>query len=180
MKPLDILVCINDRKDLFSKVKRWAMGRYEHVEMYLGVLDVPGTEKDIPMLYETDNRGVVIQTVKHKQRRHVRVMRFTVRSKQRTEELIQTAVDIASESSSYYDWKGLVKFAALRVLREKFGVYRPLLKYKRDRRMICSEAVAEVFWRNGMLILPKNIIPVPADFANPTDKLAYIEETHLK
>jgi hypothetical protein len=30
--------------------------------------------------------------------------------------------------------------------------------------MICSEAVAEAFWRAGIDILPQDVIPLPGDF----------------
>ena len=60
LEPCDVLVCLNARKDFFSRIKRLAMGRYEHVEMYLG-----DKFYKIPLLVESDNRGVVIQNVAH-------------------------------------------------------------------------------------------------------------------
>jgi hypothetical protein len=48
-------------------------------------------------------------------------------------------------------------------LYEKFGIPMPS-KYVRDQQMICSEAVAETFWRAGFLVLPQNVIPLPPDF----------------
>ncbi len=173
MNPCDILVCINDRKDLFSRIKRWVMGRYEHVEMYLG-----DKFYDIPLLYESDNRGVVIQNVAHQRGRKVRVMRLelTVRKRAR---LVRTAVRIASDSRSYYDWIGLIRFAALRVLREKIHKNWSLKLYQRDPKMICSEAVAEIFWRNKIDILPKDIVPVPADFAKDSQTLEFVAEGNL-
>lgn len=170
LKPCDVLVCINDRQDTFSKVKRWAMGRYEHVEMYLGV-----EFADIPILIESDNRGVVIQNVAHQDGRHVRAMRPGSIQK-----LIRKAVEIASDSKSYYDWFGLIRFAAVRVLREKFGKKYPLTyRYKRDPKMICSEAVAEIFWRNDIDVLPTDLTPVPADFADESDTLSFVAEGKL-
>ena len=38
LQPGDILVNVNDRKDPFSIVERWAVGPYEHVFMYMGNL----------------------------------------------------------------------------------------------------------------------------------------------
>lgn len=174
LEPCDLLVCLNDRKDLFSRIKRLAMGRYEHVEMYLG-----DRFYKIPLLVESDNRGVVIQNVAHQRGRHVRVMRPILLGKEKMK-LIRTAVKIASDSRSYYDWWGLIRFAALRVLREKFGRKRPLTyQYKRDPKMICSEAVAEIFWRNKVDILPKDLTPVPADFADESSVLEFITEGRL-
>ena len=183
LQTCDVLVCINDRKDLFSRIKRAAMGRYEHVEMYLG-----DTFHKIPLMVESDNRGVVIQSMKHQEGRHVRVMRVSSillvevacnAGKVNLNKLVKTAVQIASDSRSYYDWFGLVRFAALRVLRNKFGITRPLTyRYKRDPKMICSEAVAEIFWRNKMEILPRDLTPIPADFAF-SNHLIYIGEGFL-
>ena len=174
LEPCDVLVCLNDRKDLPSRIKRWAMGRYEHVEMYLG-----DKFYKIPLLVESDNRGVVIQNVAHQRGRHVRVMRPMLLGKEKTK-LIRTAVRIASDSRSYYDRWGLLRFAALRVLREKLGRRRPLTyQYKRDPKMICSEAVAEIFWRNKLDVLPTDLTPIPADFADDSSILEYITEGNL-
>ena len=115
LKACDVLLCLNDRKGLGSRLKRWAMGRYEHVEMYLG-----DKFYKIPLLFKSDNRGVVIQNVAHQRGRHVRVMRPMLMGREKPK-LIRTAVRIASDSRSYYDWWGLIRFAALRVLREKFA-----------------------------------------------------------
>ena len=38
LEPGDILVNVNDRNAPFSIVKRWAVGPYEHVFMYMGNL----------------------------------------------------------------------------------------------------------------------------------------------
>ncbi len=36
LEPADILVTVNNRKDPLSRLKRWAVGPYDHVLMYLG------------------------------------------------------------------------------------------------------------------------------------------------
>jgi len=174
LQACDVLVCLNNRQDTFSKIKRWAMGRYEHVEMYLGV-----GFTDIPLLVESDNRGVVIQNVAHQDGRRVVVMRPNL-TKKEIKMLIKKAVEVASDNKASYDWFGALRYAALRVLREKFGIKRPLIhKYKRDPKMICSEAVAEFFWRSGIDVLPQDIVPIPADFAEETDILSYVELGNL-
>lgn len=38
-------------------------------------------------------------------------------------------------------------------------------KYIRDAVMVCSEAVAEVFWRNGLDMVSGETILLPEDFA---------------
>ena len=175
LEPCDVLVCINDRKDMFSKIKRWAMGRYEHVEMYLGI-----EFTDIPLLVESDNRGVVIQNVAHQGGRHVRVMRPDYLTKKQTKTIIRKAVEIASNSKSSYDWIGLIRFAGLRVLRNKFGIKRPITyKYKRDPKMICSEAIAEMFWRSDINILPTYLTPIPEDFSRESHVLCTVNEGNL-
>jgi len=45
--------------------------------------------------------------------------------------------------------------------------------------MICSEAVAEIFWRNKVDVLPKDLTPVPADFADDSTVLEFITEGRL-
>lgn len=168
----DVLVCINDRKNPLSRIKRGAMGRYEHVEMYLG-----DNFYGIPLLYESDNRGVAIQNVAHQRGRKVRVMRPKLTDEEKVA-IIRTAVKIASDSKSHYDWLGLIRFAALRVLRRKIYKGRPL-NYRRDNKYICSEAVAEAYWLNDVGILPKERVPIPADFAKESATLTCVAEGNL-
>ncbi|GAH70976.1 unnamed protein product, partial [marine sediment metagenome] len=49
------------------------------------------------------------------------------------------------------------------VILEKLHL-RILLKYQRDERMICSEAVLEVFLRAKVPVLPKDVVPLPGSF----------------
>jgi len=173
VKSGDVLVCVNNRNDLFSKIKRWAMGPYEHVESYIG-----NGLYGIPLLVESDNRGVVLQNIAHQDGRRVMVMR-PIRNVRR-KDLVSQAVIIASDSKSDYDWTGGLKLAAFRVLREKFGIKRPLLRvYERDKKMICSEAIAELFWRSDIPVLPDNVVPIPADFAVDSDWLNYVGEGNM-
>jgi len=157
LESADIILYVNDRKDWFSTFKRWASGRYEHVSMYIGKFH------DIPMLYESDGRGVVIQNVAHQTGRSVVIMRPEITQIQKNK-VIKTAFDIASSDKSYYDYFAIVKSAIPRLLKEKFSFLPVPSQYIRDAMMICSEATAEPFWRNGIEILPQDVIPLPIDY----------------
>jgi len=153
----DLLLCVNDRTDLFSKAKRKMMGRYEHISMYIGTFHY------IPMLYESDGRGVVIQNIAHQTNRQVVVMRPELEFRDK-HSIVTTAINIASKGKSHYDYLSLMHSAIPRVIKEKFPFIPIPSHYIRDDMMICSEACAEPFWRNNIIILPKNIIPLPSDF----------------
>jgi hypothetical protein len=63
---------------------------------------------------------------------------------------------------SFYDYVQAGK-EGLSLIFMKFHLPVPL-KYQRDGLYICSEAVAEPFWRNSILILPENRCPLPGDY----------------
>jgi hypothetical protein len=182
--PLDILVYINDRKDLFSRIKRWAIGPYEHVSIYLG--KAWGT----PLKYESEGRGVAIKSLASDTGLPVVVMRATLTQEEKDKVFI-SILDICSNSGSYYDYFAVVKYCLPRIIERKFHFKLPT-KYKRDSYMICSEAAAEPFWRNYMRVLRCDTlrrsffagnklleeinttpIPMPSDFVN-SDSLKYI------
>ena len=167
LEPADLILCVNDRTDWFSSFKRWGSGRYEHIAMYIGKFH------DIPMLYESDGRGVAIQNVAHQTGRPVVIMRPEL-TKTQMRKIIKTAFDIASDDKSYYDYLGLIRTAIPRILKEKFSFLPIPSQYVRDAMMICSEATAEPFWRNSIDILPRDVIPIPTDyFTSPILKYAY-------
>jgi len=155
LEPADLLLCINDRTDLFSSIKRSFMGRYEHISMYVGNFH------SIPMLYESDGRGVAIQNIAHQTGRPIVVMRPLIEDK---DSIVATAINIASQDKSYYDYLSLLHSAIPRVLKEKLPFIPIPSHYVRDDMMICSEACAEPFWRLGIAVLPRTIIPLPGDF----------------
>ena len=157
LEPADILLCVNDRTDIFSRIYRGAIGRYEHVSMYIG------TFCDIPMLYESDGRGVVLQNVAHQTGRPVVVMRPLIEWKYK-HSVVATAINIASQDSSHYDYLAIMHSAIPRVIKEKLPFLPIPSRYIRDDVMICSEACAETFWRRNILVLPKTVIPIPGDF----------------
>jgi len=154
----DIFVYVDEGKGFTSTISRWAIGRYNHVSMYIGK-----AFGDIPFIYESNGRGVSIVSLQHQTGRLVTVMRpqLTDPIKQI---IIYHAMFIASEKKSYYDYLSYVHFCLPRVLKEKFPFLPIPSLYYRDDQMICSEAVAECYWRVGIDILPQDIVPLPGDF----------------
>jgi len=151
----DILVYVDEGTGFTSSISRWAIGRYNHVSMYIG--EAFG---DIPFIYESNGRGASIVSLQHQTGRLVTVMR----PQMLMENVVNKAITIASDPQSYYDYLSYVTNCLPRVLMEKLPWLPLPLKYQRDIFLICSEAVAEAFWRVGIDILPKDIIPLPGDF----------------
>lgn len=174
----DILVNVNNRKDLFSRIKRWAMnGPYEHVFMYMGRL---GIERSgyissygwtVSMLFESAGRGVVLQSLSNRYGQQVVVMRLkSEHDRKRLPYVLDEAIKLASESQAFYDYLCIVKYILPRLICEKLGLPMPL-KWHRDPWHICSEAVFEVFYRAKLvdILLPYCRPPLPGDFV--TDSL---------
>ena len=152
----DVLLYINDGGDFLSTISRWATGRYSHVAMYLGK-----AWGDVPFLYESNGRGVSIQSLQPDKGRPVKVLRLLNCP---TAGLVRQAVMLASDDKAYYDYHAIAWHCVPRVLKRKFPFLPIPPKYVRDKKMICSEAVAEVFWREGIDVLPRDIVPLPGDF----------------
>ncbi|MBA7676224.1 hypothetical protein ES703_84465 [subsurface metagenome] len=173
LEPGDILVNVNRRNDPFSKVKRWLAGPYEHVFMYMGRLGLlrGGHSSDlwnVPMLFESSGRGVVLQSLSNRYQEVV-VMRLKAEAdRKRIPRVLDEAIKLASDSQSYYDYLCIVRFAIPRLICEKLGLPMPL-KYHRDPWHICSEAVNEVFIQGGLELLYLEDVPLPGDFV--TDSL---------
>jgi len=192
--PLDFLVYINTRTDWFSRLKRWAVGPYEHVAIYLG------EAWGMPLKYESEGRGVSIKSLLTDTNLPVVVVR-TQLTQEQADKVFVTIMDICSNPESYYDYAAVVKYCLPRILKEKFHIELPVY-YKRDAYMICSEAAAEPFWRNIIPILKMDDvkavmarseikklekqwqsafeldIPMPSDFVN-SDKLQHITSGKL-
>ena len=72
LEPVDILVNVNERSDPYSIVKRGALGNpYEHIFMYLGKVGILVNRRQqrilrFPMLFESNGRGVVIQSLSNR------------------------------------------------------------------------------------------------------------------
>ncbi|MBA7667154.1 hypothetical protein ES703_75239 [subsurface metagenome] len=176
LEPADILVNINDRSDPYSLIKRWAVGPYEHVFMYLGKIGILVNRWQrrilrFPMLFESNGRGVVIQSLSNRYGQKVVVMRLKSEYDQRRiPRVLEEAVKLASDSQSYYDYLCIVKYILPRLICEKLSLPMPL-KYHRDPWHVCSETQFEVFYRAKLVdILPSYCVPpLPGDFV--TDSL---------
>lgn len=186
LEPVDVCVNINGRRDPFSSFKRWAMGSpYDHVfvnlgPMVLGVPTVPGAVQvawQIPMLFESNGNGVIIEPLARRYGQMVAVMRLISEfDRRRIPVVIQEAVKLAQDPQAQYDYRCITEYVLPRLLCQKLGLPIPL-KYHRDRMMICSEASFEIFYRAKLVdILRANCVPpMPGDFVTDSPLL---EEVH--
>jgi hypothetical protein len=145
----DVFCYVDEGKGWTSTVSRWAIGRYNHVSLYLG-----RAFGDIPFLYQSTGRGVVIQSVQEQTGRLVTVLRPNILPINQGR-VIRRAIEIASDPQSYYDYLAYVNTCLPRVLKEKFPWLPIPTPYHRDPAMVCSEAVAEAFWWAGIDSLPQ-------------------------
>lgn len=170
LQPADILVNVNQRKDPISKIKRWAIGPYDHVFMYLGQVGILVNRRQrrilrFPMLFESNGRGVVIQSLSNRYGQEVVVMRLMLeKNRKKIPRVLEEAIKLASDIQSYYDYFSIPLHVIPRILSEKFGIPIPL-KYHRNEEQICSEAVNEIFIRGGLPeLLYLEDVPLPGDF----------------
>lgn len=158
VEPCDVFLHAIEGDSLFSKLERWAVGDFNHVSMFIGE-----AFDGIPFLVESDGRGVVIQNLQQKTGQLVLVMRPQLGAAEK-KIIIGEAIKLASDDHAYYDYLAIIRSCVPRVLKEKFPFLPIPSVYVRDQMMICSEAIAEIFWRSGFDILPKDIVPLPDDF----------------
>jgi hypothetical protein len=166
LEPADILANVNDRIDPFSAAKRWLLGPYDHVFVYLGQMNIVVAGKIIrhPMLFESNGRGVVIQSLSNRYGQEVVVMRLRSNGdRQKIPHVIEQAVALASDPQAFYDYQCIIQHVLPQLICQKLGLPIPL-KYQRNRIMICSEAAAEIFWRAMIEIVPRDIVPLPSSF----------------
>jgi hypothetical protein len=76
--------------------------------------------------------------------------------------VVTNALDIVTDIKSFYDYYAIGGLTLI-LLAKKLHLPLPI-KYHRDELMICSEAVAEAFWRSGIEIVPPDNMPLPVDF----------------
>lgn len=169
LQPCDVLVNVNDRTDPWSKVKRWGVGPYDHVFMYLGKVGLYAYHKQprllrVPMIFESNGRGVCLRQLSERYGEKVVVMRLiSEHDRRRIPYVLRAAVELASDPQAKYDYMCVPLNIVPRVFHDKFGM--PLaVKYDRNEQMVCSEACAEPCWRAKVPVLPKDIVPLPGDF----------------
>lgn len=171
LEPGDILVNINGRQDPFSVIKRWVAGPYEHVFLYLGQVGIIVSQRQprilrFPLLFESNGRGVVLQSLSNRYGQEVVVMRLKSEfDRKRIPRVLEEAVAMASSPHSYYDYMCIFRFVLPRLICGKLGLPMPL-SWHRDEKQICSEAVFEVFHRAKLIdiLLPYCTPPIPGDF----------------
>jgi len=175
LQPGDILVTVSWKKDLWSRIRRWAVGPYSHCYLYLGQVRIIVDPKQnqtlrFPLLFESNGRGAVIQALSNRYGQEIVVMRLKSEYGAKIPRVLKEAVVLASDHKSYYDYYAIVRWVLPRIICEKLHLPIPL-SWQRDERQICSEAVAECFWRGKLEVLPKDIVPLPGDFVTDSPLL---------
>lgn len=157
LHPGDILLFDAGRNwGFLAPVVRWLM-EHDHVAMFYGY-----TDKGMPLIVESIGRGVMIRTLLAYSGEKITILRPKV-DYDTVLEIMIAAREIVDDPKSYYDYLCVVRFAIPRIIAQILGLPLPL-KYHRTPQMICSEFVAEVFWRVGIEVLPMDIVPMPDDF----------------
>ena len=174
LQPADILVTVNWKKDLWSRIRRWGVGPYSHVSLYLGQMGFlfdrrQGRILRFPMIFESNGKGCCLRLLSERYGEEVVVMRLRLAvSRRRIPYVITEALQLASDESSRYDYALIPLHIIPRILNEKFGMPIPL-KYHRNPSQVCSEALYEACYRGGLEgILPPGIVPLPGDFVTST------------
>ena len=169
----DLLVNINRGNDLWSRIRRWAVGRYLHCFLYMGVVRLGATRYRacagrLPMIFESYGRGASLRMLSERYGQDVVVMRLKPQYRRRIPKVLREAIKLASDPQAYFDYICAVKYIIPRIIWEK--LHLPLdkmpLSWQRDARQICSEAVLEVFLRAGVPVLPDDVVPLPGDFVD--------------
>lgn len=177
--PGDCLVNVNRGKDPWSVIRRWAVGSYSHCFLYMGVLRLGATRYRacagrVPMIFESYGRGASLRMLSEHYSEEVVVMRLKPQYRRRIPKVLREAIKLASDPQAYYDYLVVVTHLIPWLILQKLGIPVPL-KYHRNSLMICSEAIAEVFWRANVSVLPDDIVPLPGDFVT-SDLLTKVYE----
>lgn len=187
LAPIDILVTVNERQDPLSIVKRWAVGPYDHVLMYMGRLGLSRSGysssylTNVPFLFESNGRGVVLQSLSNRYGQEVVVMRLkSEHDRKRLPYVQDEAIELASDPQSYYDYLCIIRFVLPRIIFGKLGLPMPL-SWHRDERQICSEACFEVFYRAKLvdILRPYCTPPLPGDFVTDSILLEKVWQGRL-
>ncbi len=158
LEPLDIGICRIKPQSLYQHAMVWALDSpFTHVLLYLGELAIPGRQ----LLYESVGRGIVLSPPAAYYGREMVWVRPQMSPIVR-DHVLRAALDLLCSGESFYDYVQGGK-AGLSLILQRLHLPVPL-SYQRDGLYICSEAVAEPFWRSGVPILPPDRCPLPADF----------------
>ncbi|MBA7680289.1 hypothetical protein ES703_88603 [subsurface metagenome] len=179
LQPGDILVNVNSGSDPWSRIRRWGLSSpYTHVFLYLGTFAIKGYTMEIPFLFESNGRGVVLRSLSERYGEQVVVMRLKPEFRDRLVAILNEAINLASDLQAVYDYTCIPLHIIPRILHEKLGI--PIaLKYQRDEKMVCSEAVAEIYWEASAPVLPKNVVPLPGDFVELSSILSEVNRGKL-
>ena len=173
----DILVNFSTAGDPWPVIRRWAIGPYFHCFMYMGVLRFGATRYRacagrVPMLFESNGRGVCLRMLSERYGEEVVVMRLRTYVR-RIPRVLREAIKLASDEKSYYDYLCAVKYIIPRIIWEK--LHLPLdrmpLAWHRDPKQMCPEALLEICLRAGVPVLPNDVVPLPGDFVTDSDLL---------
>jgi len=172
LKAGDVLVNINDQDDCLSRIKRWGIGPYSHVFLFLGELGLYTFTRQqvkvlrVPMIFESYDRGASLRQLSDRYGQKVAVMRLkSEHDWRRIPYVLLAAIDLASDPQAHYDFMCIPLNIIPRVFHEKFGMPVPV-KYHRNEQQVCSEAVNEVFIRGKLpdILGPLCTPPLPGDF----------------
>ena len=162
LEPSDVLVDVNTSKDLFHRIKRWLLGTpFTHVRLFYG-RKLPHSLGE-PVFYESRDRGVMFTRARDFLGQRMVVMRLRPDYAGFKPIIHKAAWEIATDPQSAYDYWSIPGFLIPRLIFEKLGLPLPL-KYQRNPYMVCSEAVAEAFWRAGLNVVSQEVEPLPGDF----------------
>jgi len=178
LKAGDFLVNVNRGKNPWAVLRRWASGPYSHVFMYLGELGLKNKWSrynlvPLDMLFESNGRGVVLQSLANRYGQEVVVMRPEAEDA-KVKKILYQAIKLASEQKAYYDYLCIFSHVLPRLLLEKLGLPVPL-SWQRDSRQICSEACLEVCLRADFPLLPADTVPLPGDFGTDSNLLKQVQ-----
>ncbi len=182
LQPCDILVNVNDRGDLYSRVKRWGVGPHDHVLLYLGRIGLFIDHRQrrilrIPMMFESvPAQGVCLRQLSERYGEKVVVMRLkSEHDRRRIPNVLLAAIDLASDDSTKYDFICIPLHIIPRILHEKFGMPIPV-KYHHNEWHVCSEGVQVVFIRGRLyeILGPLCVPPLPGDFVTDSPLLENI------
>ena len=172
LEPCDVLVFKVEGDSLLANLERIFVGGWSHVSMYLG--EAFGDH----LIFESNLRGASLVNLESERGRLVKVMRPQITPAQK-QLVIANAINLASDERAAYDYPVIIMSCIPRVLKTLLPCLPIPVKYCRDIIVMCAEGVAECYWRAWILILPTSRVPLPPDFAKPSEVLEVVGEGRL-